>query len=80
MAEAGLGKGANPGPEGPRNELRYLDVGWKMLGSVTAGVLGGWLVRRWIHADWPLAVGGMLGVALALYELIWMASNLEKKR
>jgi uncharacterized membrane protein YfcA len=61
------------------NDLSYLDIGWRMLGAVAAGVLGGWLVKRWIHAEWPLAVGGVVGIAIGMYELILLASRMAKR-
>ncbi len=69
------------GGESPKGgtDFTYLDVGWRMLGAVGTGLLGGWLVKRWIHADWPLAVGGAVGIAIGMYDLILMASKMAKR-
>jgi hypothetical protein len=66
------------GPAGGK-DFSYLDIGWRMLGAVATGLLGGWLVKRWIHADWPLVVGGVVGIAVGMYELILLASRTEKR-
>jgi hypothetical protein len=57
----------------PESDFNYLDIGGRMLGAVAAGLFGGWLAKRWIHADWPLAVGGMVGIAIGMYEMILFA-------
>ncbi len=52
-----------------------------MLGSVTAGVLGGYLLDRWLQtAPWCLVGGSLLGIFVGLYELILTAINLGKRR
>lgn len=66
------------GPGGG-SDFSYLDIGWKMLGAVGAGLFGGWLVRRWVQADWPLAVGGVLGIAVGMYELILTATRMDRR-
>ena len=73
--------GEGPRAKTPTADLRYLDVGWIMLGSVTAGVLGGYLLDRWLQtAPWCLVGGSLLGIFVGLYELILTAINLGKRR
>lgn len=80
---------AEPRPHGPgdqdrrgqlaRDSFRYMDVGWTMLASVTGGILGGWLLDRWLHTGpWLMVTGAMLGIGIGLYELILVAVKKPK--
>ncbi len=67
--------------EATRDAFRYMDVGWTMLASVTAGLLGGWLLDRWLHTSpWLLVVGALLGIGTGLYELILVALKADAKK
>ncbi len=82
MAERphGPGDSNRPGDE-TRDAFRYMDVGWSMLASVTGGLLGGWLLDRWLHTGpWLLVTGALRGIAIGLYELIMVALKAEKRR
>ncbi|MHB8418955.1 MAG: AtpZ/AtpI family protein [Myxococcales bacterium] len=69
------------GSEETQATFRYLDVGWTMLASVTAGLLGGWLLDRWLHTGpWLLVTGAVLGIGTGLYELILVALKDSKRK
>ena len=64
-------KGQGTGPD-----FRYLDAGWAMLGSVGGGLLGGWLLDRWLHTGpWLMVVGAMAGIATGMFQLIRLATK-----
>lgn len=78
--ERSTGPGHRP-DEATRNALRYMDVGWTMLASVTGGILGGWLLDRWLHTGpWLLMTGALLGIGVGLYELVLVALKTDGKK
>ncbi|HUB08984.1 MAG TPA: AtpZ/AtpI family protein [Myxococcales bacterium] len=67
--------------EATRNAFRYMDVGWTMLASVSAGLLGGFLLDRWLHTGpWLLVTGALLGIGTGLYELVLVALKTDAKK
>lgn len=61
-----------PKPRKPGSTLRYLDIGWRMLGIVLAGAGLGWFLdsRFPKMAPWGLLSLSMLGVVGSMYMII----------
>lgn len=64
--------GKEPKSKKASSSLRYLDVGWRMLGIVLAGALGGWLLDRQFPSlkPWGTLSLSVLGVVGSMYMII----------
>jgi len=64
--------GEEPKPKKASSTMRYLDVGWRMLGIVLAGAALGWFLDRQFPKlkPWGLLGLSMLGVVGSMYMII----------
>lgn len=64
--------GGEPKPKKAASTLRYLDIGWRMLGIVLAGAGLGWFLDKQFPkmAPWGLLSLSMLGVVGSMYMII----------
>jgi len=55
-------------------DRRGSEVVWSILGTLVAGVLTwggiGWLLDRWLHTTFLVAIGVLVGAATAFYLII----------
>jgi F0F1-type ATP synthase assembly protein I len=58
-----------------------LSIGWELVVSVLGGFLiGQWLDKKWKTSPWLMLSGALFGITVALYRLIKLANERQKKR
>jgi ATP synthase protein I len=59
----------------------YISAVWKMVGGAVVGVLGGYLMDRWLGTTpWGLVGLSVVGICVGFYGFIHEMTRLGKKR
>ena len=61
--------------------MPYISAVWKMVGGAVVGVLGGYLLDRWLETTpWGLVGLSVVGICVGFYGFIHEMNRLGKKR
>jgi ATP synthase protein I len=61
--------------------MPYISAVWKMVGGAVVGVLGGYLLDRWLGTTpWGLVGLSVVGICVGFYGFIHEMNRLGKKR
>jgi F0F1-type ATP synthase assembly protein I len=58
---------------------RYSQLALVLPACTVVGLLIGWGLEKWLHRDWLLIVGLLLGIAAGFVELVRTVTSSEKK-